>query len=281
MFKGKNILVTGGSGMIGRKVVKLLQERGALVANASLPSNDLRKPYWCEMITRGRDFLFHIAGIKGSGKMTRERPADFLVPMLQMNTNILEAARLNGVKKILYVSSTAVTHDEFPGIAKLVGEKQLEAYKQQYGFDNWVVIRPNNVYGEDDRFDPDNGMFIPALMAKIQRGDNPVNLYGTGEDIRDFIYSGDVAEILVGAMEKTTGIYELGGGNQMTTAFVVNSILNFVDFNFKFDNEGNPTIRVVDSNPIYEATGYKPKVNIKEGLERVWKWYQQNLAKSG
>lgn len=260
--------MTGGSGMIGRKVMELLD--GGSVRNVSLPIHNLDDFRQCKVLMTGVDYLFHIAGVKGSGKMTKERPADFFVPMLQMNTNIFEAARIKDVHKILYLSSTAVTHDKFPGWAKETGEKQLEAYQQQYGFDNWVIIRLNAAYGEGDNFDPNDGMFIPSLMAKIKRGDNPVVVKGDGSDIRDFIYSGDVAEILVRAMDRIVGLWELGGVFHHSISEVVDTMRKIVDFNVEY-SEGGGTRRTVNSRPLYRAVDYTPQTSLIQGLEKTWK----------
>lgn len=261
-------LVTGSSGMIGKKVVELLEGTCDIVTADKKDGQDLTDFSLCKELTKGVDQLYHIAGVKGSGKMTRERPADFFVPMIQMTTNILEAARLNGVKKILYVSSTAVTHDEFPGFAKEAGEKQLEAYKIQYGFDSWVVIRPNSVYGEYDNFDPDDGMFIPALMAKIKRGDNPVIIYSP-DSIRDFTYSEDVARVCLFAMEELTGCYDFGGEPRFVKD-VVNILREYVDFDFIYD-WNKKDIRRAEFFPW--PLDFTP---LERGIEKTWKWYLQN-----
>ena len=115
MFEGKSVLVTGGTGMIGVPLVKKLLERGAFVVVASLDTEQKRKisgAYYyngdltqfheCAQVCRGKNYVFHLAGVKGSPKMCAEQPADFFVPLLQMNTNMMEAARTAGVKKYLF-----------------------------------------------------------------------------------------------------------------------------------------------------------------------------------
>jgi nucleoside-diphosphate-sugar epimerase len=120
MFKDQNVLVTGGGGMIGRSLVRLLLERGAKITIADLtePSDlpkgvyyikaDLRYFNQCEEICQGRDYIFNLVGIKGSPKMCAEQPVDFMVPMLQFNTNMMEAAHRAKVKWYLYTSSVGV-----------------------------------------------------------------------------------------------------------------------------------------------------------------------------
>jgi GDP-L-fucose synthase len=120
MFKNQKVLVTGGGGMIGRSLVKFLLEKGAqitiadLTVPSDLPENvefikvDLRYFDQCEIICKDKDYIFNLVGIKGSPKMCAEQPADFMVPMLQFNTNMMEAAHRAKVKWYLYTSSVGV-----------------------------------------------------------------------------------------------------------------------------------------------------------------------------
>ena len=89
--------------------------------------------------------------------------------------------------------------DMYPGWAKRMAELQIRAYKEQYGL-NWSIVRPSNVYGPGDNFDPNNAMVIPSLMMRIHRGENPLMVWGSGLSIRDFVFSRDVAEGIVLAL---------------------------------------------------------------------------------
>jgi GDP-L-fucose synthase len=156
------------------------------------------------------DFVFHVAGIKGSIEVTKSKPASFFVPLIMFNTNVLEACRLNKVKKAVYTSSIGAyasaevfresedldgpPMDMFPGWAKRMAELQIKAYQVQYGMENFAVVRPCNVYGPGDNFDPSNAMVIPTLMSRIFNKEDPVVVWGDGTAIRDFAYSRDVAE---------------------------------------------------------------------------------------
>ena len=110
-FKDKNILVTGGNGMIGRALVKLLKEESPKnVIIADLPYEDLRDRNDCKEICDGKDIIFHVAGIKGSPQRCMESPASFSVPMIQFNANMIEAAYNADVEWFLYTSSVGVYH---------------------------------------------------------------------------------------------------------------------------------------------------------------------------
>ena len=201
MFKNKKVLVTGGTGMIGRELVNLLLEKEAIVSVASLEDNpvvpegvsyvkaDLTEFSTCMRVCEGKDYVFNVVGVKGSPKMCKEQPADFMVPMLQFNTNMMEAARRAGVKWYLFTSSVGVYHpaevfkeddvwktfpsnnDRFAGWAKRIGELQAEAYKIQYDWNCISIVRPANVYGPYDNFDPENAMVIPSLIRKAHEND--------------------------------------------------------------------------------------------------------------
>ena len=202
---GRTAVVTGGTGMIGREVVRLLCNAGALVTSISLDHlnvdarakhvlGDLSDLSFCLDLTNGADFVFHVAGIKGSVVVTKERPASFFVPLMMMNTNVLEAARRNNVGRVLYTSSIGAypsaeifreaeddfgkpPMDMFPGWAKRMAEMQVDAYRIQYGLSNFAIVRPSNIYGPGDNFDEANAMVIPTLMARVRRTERPVMIW--------------------------------------------------------------------------------------------------------
>jgi len=169
----------------------------------------------CKNLTKDKDYVFHVAGVKGSIDVTKKKPSSFFVPLLMMNTNILEACRINKVEKVVYTSSVGAYSsaeifeedenlngepmDMFPGWAKRMAEKQIESYAIQYGLKNFAIVRPANIYGPGDNFDPDNAMVIPSLMMRIYRGENPLKVWGGGSAIRDFAYSRDIAEGIITA----------------------------------------------------------------------------------
>ncbi len=309
MFKNRSVLVTGGTGLVGRQIVRLLAEQGARVVVVSLDKikvhpkaqhvhGDLTDFNFCKKISEGIDDLFHIAGIKGSIEVTKKKPASFFVPLLMMNTNILEAARVNGVKRTVYTSSIGAYEsaeifkeaeenghegppmDEFPGWAKRMAELQVKAYKIQHRLENFAVVRLCNVYGPGDNFDPNNAMVIPSLMSRIHHGENPVVIWGDGSAIRDFAYSEDVAQGVIQALVRgTRGQYvNLGSGTGITIKELVETLNSFIPFNYAFDaskSSGFPK-RIMDITRAKEWLGYEPRTSLKEGLEKTWKWFLEN-----
>lgn len=299
-------LVTGGTGLIGRQLVQKLLDGGRRVMTVSLDNidlpgvskhfvGDLTDFSFCLEITGEVDEVYHLAGIKGSLQVTESRPASFLVPMLQLNTNLLEASARNKVPRLVFTSSIGayssgeVFHevegfsgepmDTFPGWAKRIAELQIQAYSKEYGTD-WAVVRPCNVYGPGDNFDPSNAMVIPSLMMKIRRGDSPVVVWGDGGAVRDFAYSEDIAEgILLAAKLGTRGSFvNLGSGVGYSVRELVETLQEFIDFEVKFDpsfSSGFPK-RVMSIARAEEWLCYKPRTSLREGLERTWNWFLEN-----
>lgn len=304
-FANRNVLVTGGTGMIGRQIVDLVCAAGASVRVASLDKitvhdraehiyGDLTEFGFCKEIARDMDFVFHIAGIKGSVEVTKTKPASFFVPLLMMNTNVLEACRLSGVQKLVYTSSIGAYSatdefrecdyveseppmDMFPGWAKRMAEKQIEAYRIQYGLEGYSIVRPANVYGPGDNFDPDNAMVIPSLMYRIATGDNPLVVWGDGSVVRDFVYSADVARGAVLALHSGTapGFVNLGSGTGFSIKELVETLNSFIPFDYEFDASkpaGHPR-RVMDLSLAREKTGYAPTTSLGDGLRATWEWF--------
>jgi GDP-L-fucose synthase len=306
-FKGKKILITGGTGLIGRQIVEILAKAGVKIAIVSLDKikvseqaehiyGDLTSFEFCQKITKGRDYVFHIAGVKGSIEVTKSKPASFFVPLLMMNTNMLEACRVNEVAKVVYTSSIGAYADAeifketenlegspmdmYPGWAKRMAEMQIQAYKIQYGLDNFAVVRPCNVYGPGDNFDPANAMVIPTLIQRIYRKENPVVVWGDGSAIRDFAYSRDVAEGIILALHYGTGarFVNLGSGKGYSVKELVETLHSFIDFNYKFDtskSSGFPR-RVMDISLARKLIHYNPTTSLRDGLKETWDWFIKN-----
>jgi len=306
-FSGKRVLITGGTGLIGRQVVDILNTAGAITKIVSLDRinidqrsehtyGDLTDFEFCKKVTRNVDFVFHLAGVKGSIEVTKAKPASFFVPLLMMNTNILEACRINKITKIVYTSSIGAYSsaeifkesenadgppmDMFPGWAKRMAELQVKAYKIQYNLDNFSIVRPCNVYGPGDNFDPNNAMVIPALMYRIYHKEDPVLIWGDGSAVRDFAYSRDVAEGVVLALYYGTGsgFVNLGSGKGVSIKELVDTLHTFLDFNHKFDitkSSGFP-MRIMDISLARELIHYNPTTSLLDGLKETWNWFVEH-----
>lgn len=303
-FCGGNVLVTGGTGLIGRQIASILCDAGANVRLVSLDRvtveeraehvfGDLTDFSLCKELTRDTDFVFHVAGIKGSIEVTKAKPASFFVPLVMFNTNILEASRLNKVRKVVYTSSIGAyanaevfrehenldgpPMDMFPGWAKRMAEMQIKAYRIQYGSESFSVVRPCNVYGPGDNFDPQSAMVIPSLMYRIYKKEDPVVVWGDGSAVRDFAYSRDVAEGTILALHHGTGgdFVNLGSGGGCSIRELVETLRQFLDFRFEFDASkpvGFPK-RVMDISRARALIDYNPTTSLLDGLKETWSWF--------
>lgn len=307
-FATKNVLVTGGTGLIGRQVVDLLAGAGAKVRIVSLDKitvndraehviGDLTSLDLCKDVTKDMDCVFHLAGIKGSAGVSQTHLASHFVPTMMFNVNMLEACRRNKVGKIVYTSSIGAYangevfkegepgnfHDapmDFAGWAKRMAELQIHAYKVQYGLENFAIVRPSNVYGPGDNFDPENAMVVPTLLYRVYHKEDPVVVWGDGSAIRDLVFSRDVAEGVILALYHGTkgGYVNLGAGRGYSVRELVETIRGFVEFNYRFDAtkpSGFPK-RVMDITRARELIDYNPTTSLADGLKQTWDWYLRN-----
>jgi len=310
IYKDKKILVTGGTGLIGRPLVEILIKKEAKVRIVSLDDSSRAHPKAefkkmnltrfenCLKACEGMDFVFHLAGIKGSPAMTAKKPASFFVPIITFNTNMMEAARQCGVKKYLYTSSIGVyspaeifyeddvwktfpsENDKFAGWAKRMGELQAEAYKIEYNWENIAIVRPANVYGPYDNFDPNNAMVIPTLIRRALDGENPLVVWGDGSQIRDFIHARDVAQGMLFALEKNIKKpINLGSGTGTSIKKIVEIIISNMKKKPKVvwdtSKPSGDKKRIMDISRS-KAIGFNPTVSIEEGIREVMNWYQEN-----
>jgi len=306
----KKILVTGGTGMIGRYLVDKLLKKNCKVTVVSLdePADlspevkflklDLTVLENCIQACSGQDYVFNLVGIKGSPKMSREKPASFMVPMLMFNTAMMEAAQRCNVKWYLYTSSVGVYHpaevfseddvwktfpsenDKHPGWAKRIGELQADAYRIQYGKNNISIVRPANVYGKWDNFDPENAMVIPSLINRIVSGESPLTVWGDGTPIRDFIYAGDCAEGMIHMVEN--GITEpvnLGSGTGVSIKQVAEAVRD--SYNNKIEIVWDTTKPTGDARRLMDTTraeshGFSCSTSLKDGITQTIEWFCEN-----
>ena len=314
MFKNKNILVTGGSGMIGRQLVSLLLDEEAIVHVADLnkPINmsknivfhniDLKNFDNCKEVCKNMDYVFNLVGIKCSPQVCIERPADIMGPMLQFNTNMLEAAMMADVKWYLYTSTVGVyepaevlheddvwnsqpsKNDWYGGWAKRMGELQCQAYEKQFGEGKCSIVRPANVYGPYDNFDPENAMVIPSLIHRALSGERPLTVWGDGSPIRDFIYSRDVALGMMNVVEQGYNKpVNLGSGDGVTIREIAETISNLMPDGCSI--EWDPTkpsgdLRRIMNTSRAKSIGITAKTSLKEGIQETINWYTNNKSKS-
>lgn len=315
-YKDKNVLVTGGTGLIGRPLVEMLLEQGAKVSVVSLddPSRaprgcafvkaDLRDFNACMDVCKDKEIIFQLAGVKGSPAMTAKRPASFFVPTMQFSINMMEAARRQGAERFMFTSSVGVyspaevfyeddvwktfpsPNDRFAGWAKRMGELQAEAYKIEYGWDKISIVRPANVYGPYDNFDPENAMVIPSLIRRAVDGERPLTVWGDGSPIRDFIYARDCARGMMMAVEQ--GISEpinLGSGSGVTIREVAEMVAKHVpggpiELVWDKDKPAGDAKRLMDQTRAAKY-GFACETSIEQGIKETIDWFVANKNDAG
>jgi GDP-L-fucose synthase len=310
-YHNKKVLVTGGTGLIGKPLVEMLLAQGAIVSIASLddasraPAGvqfkkcDLRELSNCLAVCEGQEIVFQLAGVKGSPAMTAKQPASFFVPTISFSINMMEAARRCQVERFLFTSSVGVyapaevfheddvwktfpsPNDRFAGWAKRMGELQAEAYRIEYGWDKISIVRPANVYGAFDNFDPKNAMVIPSLIKRAFDGENPLTVWGDGSPIRDFIHARDVARGMMLAVEK--GINEpinLGSGTNTTIKQVAEIIAAHapqgpVELVWDKSKPAGDAKRLMNMTRANHY-GFKPEIGIEQGIVETMQWYAKH-----
>jgi GDP-L-fucose synthase len=314
MFKNKKILVAGGTGLVGIQLIKKLNKLGAKVYVTSLDKInakelkivkfyrlDLVEVQNCIKVTKGMDIVFNLLGVTGSPDTNIKNPGSFMMANLYCAVNLLYAAQKNNVKKYLYTSTYGVygpaeilkeknvwktfpsEHDKYAGWAKRMGELQVEAYKKEYNFEGLYVVRPANIYGPNMNFNKKNSMVVASLIRKIFTSkNNKVEVWGDGKNIRDFIYSKDVAENMIQVIRKNIKEpINIGSGKGISIKELIKIIQNSKylkikpEIIFQSDKPSGDKKRILDTKL---AKKYKINSNtsMKEGIDQTIKWYLDN-----
>jgi GDP-L-fucose synthase len=321
MYSGKKVLVAGGTGTIGIPLVQNLVQQGAEVSVVSLDSQEYAKSVLgknvnfkrsdltlvenCLNATKGQDYVFNLVGIKGSVGIGETKVASYFVPMLRFQTNLMDASFQSDVDGYMFVSSVCIypqasehfednawngmpkQNDRIPGLAKRIGEIQGETYLKEYGWDAVKILRPSNVYGPFDDFNPQSAQVIPSLITRVLRGENPLRVWGDGSAIRDFIYSKEVAHWLLEAMIKAPPCVpiNLGSGTGYSIKEVAETICDIhpdpVEIEWDTTKPSGDPIRIMNMDRAKKLLNFKKKVSLREGITETIKWLKDNpeLAK--
>lgn len=318
-WKNKLVLVTGGAGFIGSHLTERLIQEGARVrvidnlVNGSLDNlksclkkidfikKDLFDFYSCQKAAKGSDIVMHLAAkVGGVGYNVGHQGTMFYANVL-LNTQVMEAARLAGVKGYLCISSACVyprfctiptpeeeglKDDPEPtnlgyGWSKRIAELQARVYQQEFNMPI-TVIRPYNTYGPRDHFHPDKSHVIPAIISKVYRGVNPLPVWGDGEQTRAFVYVSDIVNGMMLAIEKEAygKVFNIGTEEEIKIKDLVALIIKIFGspIKIKFDQKqlGGQPRRNADISQAKKILGYYPRVKLEEGLRETISWYKNN-----
>ena len=318
IFKNQKVLITGGTGMVGIALTKLMLKEDAKITVVTLDDfnpfdervncikKDLRHFQNCVEVCKGQDYIFHLAGIKGSPAVALKQPASFFVPTVLFNTSLLQAAYEAKPKHILYTSSVGVyspadifyeddvwktfpsENDRFAGWAKRMGELQMEAYKVEDNFDDFSIIRPANIYGPYDNFDKKNSMVVPSLIRRALESENELVVWGDGSSVRDFVYCEDVAKGMIHAVtNKISEPLNIGSGSGITikelVEVIVKSLPKGKKIEIKWDTSkpSGDKVRIMSTERAIKHN-FKASIGLEEGIKTTIDWYlgnNQNLDK--
>ncbi|EGJ29152.1 MULTISPECIES: GDP-L-fucose synthase [Moorena] len=309
-LSNKRILVTGGAGFLGRQVVDQLCKAGADAQKITIPRSrdyDLRSLENCQRAVVQQDIIIHLAAHVGGIGLNREKPGELFYDNLMMGTQIIHAAYEAGVEKFVCVGSICAypkftpvpfkednLWDGYPeetnapyGVAKKALLVQLQAYRQQYGF-NGIYLLPVNLYGPEDNFDPSSSHVIPALIRKVyeaqQKGEMKLPAWGDGSPTREFLYSTDAARGIVMA---TTDYNQpepvnLGTGYEISIRDLVELICELMEFKgeivWETDQPNGQPRRCLDIERAKEEFNFTAQMEFKQGLKNTIDWYRQHAS---
>jgi len=299
-------LITGGAGFLGSHLVDDLKSRGA--AKIFVPRSveyDLRHEAAIERLLKASepDIVIHLAAVVGGIGANRENPGRFFYDNLIMGVQLMEQARLRGIKKFVavgticsYPKMTPVPFreealwDGYPeetnapyGLAKKMMLVQSQAYRRQYGFHS-IFLLPVNLYGPGDNFNPRSSHVIPALIKKcldaVQRGEGEIVVWGTGKATREFLYVEDAAKAILLAAERfdKSDPVNIGSGFEISIRDLAELIVELTGFKGRivWDTEkpdGQPR-RMLDVSRARREFGFEAETPFRKGLEKTISWYR-------
>lgn len=319
MFKNANVVVTGGAGFVGsnliRRLVQLgarvtatLHERGPVVEDPSVNylRCDLRVASDCARAVAGADYVFMCAANTSGAAVMAKTPLVHLTPNVLMNLLTLEAAYAAGVKKYLFISSNTVypvtdfpvkesdvTNEFFEKYfivawMKRFTELACEMYSTKIGKPmKTVVVRPANIYGEFDDFEWETSHVIPALIRKVVERHDPLEVWGDGNDLKEFIYVGDFIDGMLRAMEKLEEFepINIAAGEPVTVRRILEILLRvdgYENAKLVFDMS-KPTMipkRLIDPSLAALRLGFRARTSLEDGLARTIAWYRASVGKT-
>ena len=319
MVEGARILIAGGTGFIGVNLLQRLRNSGyrlrttlhvrdAVVKSGDIKymKVDLRSMTDCQRAVEGVDYVFMCAANTSGAAVMAQTPLAHVTPNVVMNAQLLEASYFAKVKKFVFISSSAaypptaerpVREDEMFGAdpydvyysvgwMKRYTEILCKIYAQKIKNPMPIlVVRPSNIYGPFDKFDFKTSHVTTALIRRVVERQNPLEVWGTGNDVRDLVYIEDFLDGLLAAFEKTTDYLaiNIASGQGYAVRQILETILEvdgFKDADVRFDSSKPSTIaiRMVDIGLAQRLLGFRPKVDLREGLSRTVSWYRQNKA---
>lgn len=317
-WSGKKVLVTGGTGFVGNRVVEKLLERGAEVSvldnfqngnesnlakiskSIEIIRGDCRNDHDAFLACKNKEIVMNLAARVEGIEFNKTHPATMMQENLLIGTVMIEAAKKAGVERFLVVSSACVYPGtcsvptpedegflEVPeaanggyGWAKRMNEKIGEYYAQEYGM-KVGIVRPYNCYGPRDHFQPVPTHVVPSLIKRVMDGENPVVVWGSGNQTRAFLYVDDLAQGMIAAIEKypVPDAINLGSDEEVSMKELIEKIIKVSGKKspIVFDTskpDGSPR-RNSNNTKAKEKIGFVAKTSLEDGLAKTLSWYKE------
>lgn len=308
---GKRIWVAGHRGLVGGALVRRLQTEGCTVLTADRSTVDLKDQpatrRWIEQ--NSPDAIFMAAAKVGGIHANSTFPAEFLYDNLMIEANVIESAYRVGVGKLVFLGSSCIypkyaeqpireeslltgslePTNEWYAIAKIAGIKLAEAYREQYGA-NFISAMPTNLYGPADNFDLANSHVLPALLRKAheaKQSDAPeIVIWGSGIPRREFLHVDDCADALVFLMKEYSESQHInvGSGEDISIFDLAKMVCEVVGFRGEIvcdSTKPDGTPRKLMSADKLQSLGWRPSIDLEEGIRNTYSWFCQNVREAG
>jgi len=309
MDNDSKILVAGANGMVGSAIVRNLRKKGYFnIIEATRNRVDFTdQEETKEFIERNKPEYVFVAAAKVGGIMANNTyKGEFLYQNLMIQNNIIHYSMINDVTKLLFLGSSCIypkfatqpiredqfmtgalepTNDAY-AIAKIAGIKLCQSYKEQYGF-NSISLMPTNLYGTNDNFDLETSHVLPAMIAKFHNAmktNESVSLWGDGSAMREFLHVDDLAEACCMCMQKYDEAEHInvGTGEDVRIWELANVISDVVGFSgeilWDFTKPNGTPRKVLNVDKI-KSLGWKPEINLRDGIEMTYDWYKNEFIK--
>ena len=308
MDKNARIYVAGHRGLVGSALVRALHARGyqnLLLLNRSELDLTLQSQVENMFQQQRPEYVLLAAARVGGISANNDYPATFIQENLAIQTNVIDSAYRNGVKKLLFLGSSCIYPKQAPqpmpesclltgaleptnewyAIAKIAGLKMCQAYRRQYGF-NAIAVMPTNLYGPGDNFDLQSSHVLPALLRKFVEAHRSnarhVQVWGSGKPRREFLFADDLADACLYLMQHydDEGLVNIGWGRDVSILELAQIIQRKTGYSgeIQFDStkpDGTPR-KLLDVSKLNQL-GWRAKVGLEEGIERTLAWYSSQL----
>lgn len=298
------VYVAGHAGLVGTSLSRLLRLSGYEVLEADRASLDLtdRRATEAFLLSERPDIVIDAAARVGGILDNAAYPADYIRDNLLIQTHLIHASWLAGVRRFLFLGSSCIyprdaaqplqpsslmtgalepTNRAY-AMAKLAGIEMCLSYRQQHGFPV-ICVMPTNLYGPGDRFDPQRSHVIPGLISRIsaaaEQGVEQVSLFGTGRALREFLFVDDLAAAILRMLDGKgwSPIVNVGSGEEVSIAHLADAVAKVVGYegrlSFELDGPDGTPRKLLDSTEIRES-GWRPEVGLEDGIRLAWQWFK-------